>query len=432
MMQTKLFFLLALLQQTVNIQACPFHLADTSHSQTINNERRSTPNEVTKTAIENVRIFNGVDFETPSTVCLDGGYITNLDECSEAKTTVDGTGKFLIPGLVDSHLHLSDVQSLEDFTSYGLTTAMHMNCGNYTQCKAMEDLPGLANFVHAGRSAVGKNSSHEKTDPTRPKDTLIYPNTNVIQWTDWQFGNGSNFMKITAEVNGPSTEQQVQIVEHTHSKYRAQTMTHASAVMSYQQAVASKTDGIQHLPDDGILDNTTIQAILAQGQFVTPTLNVFEYAYRTPALQQYFGVSAGSNRTLEHVETNVRLLYQAGVPLIAGTDSVGTLVQNGTSVSVPWGLTLHYEMENFVNIVGMSPAEAINAATREAAKWHRVPDRGSVAVGQRADVLMLNSNPLLNITNTRDIAKAWAFGFEVASLAAVNSSDVNPGNLPET
>lgn len=175
----------------------------------------------------------------------------------------------------------------------------------------------------------------------------------------------------------------------------------------------SHTDGIQHVPDDGILDNATIAQIRQQGQYVTPTLNVFEFAYRSATLEKYFAVGTASNRSLTHAETNAQLLYHAGVPMIAGTDSVGMLSMNGSSVAVPWGLSLHYELQNLVNIVGMTPAEALNAGSREAARWHRVPDRGSIEVQKRADLLLLNSNPLEDISNTLDIDRIWAFGIEV-------------------
>ncbi|KAK9784250.1 putative Amidohydrolase-related domain-containing protein [Seiridium cardinale] len=364
-----------------------------------------------RTAIEDIRVFNGWRFDIPQTVCLDSGYIVDIGRCSEAQVTVNGTGKFLIPGLIDSHLHLTDVQSLEDFTSFGCTTAIHMNCMNSTQCDMNANQPGLASFIHAGRSAVGNGSLHERQDPTRLKDTLIYLDTDVTQWTSWQFGNVSDFTKITAEVNGPSTQQQTEIIQ----------------IAAYDQAVNSMTDGIQHVPDDGIIDAAAIQKILEQGQFVTPTLNVFEYAYRDPGLQQYFDVKPGSNRTLDHAQTNAQLLYEAGVPLIAGTDSVGSLDMNVTTVSVPFGLMLHYELQNFVKYLAMSPAEAINAATREAAKWHRVLDRGSVEIGKRADIVMLNSDPLVNITNTLDIAKIWVLGVQVSHVYSGNSTSPNPG-----
>lgn len=382
-----------------------------------------------RTAIKDIRVFDGDSFTSPKTVCIDGGWIVDVDGCSNPVKTVDGAGKYLVPGLIDSHLHLQDVESLENFTSYGLTTAIHMNCENYTQCHINANQVGLADFIWAGRSAVGKNSSHEKTDPTRPKDTLIYPDTDVVQFASDQFNNGSDFLKITAEVCGPSPEQQIQMVNTARHKYNKQSMTHASAILSYHQAVTSNTDGIQHVPDDGILDDNTIQKIVEQGQFVTPTINVFEFAYRNPLLLQYFSVSAGSNRSLEHAEENAKLLYQHGVPLIAGTDSVGTLTKDGKSTEVPWGLSLHFELQNFVNILGMSEVEALNAATRNAAMWHRLPDRGSIEVEKRADLLILNSDPLENITNTLDIDRAWAFGVEVDHIAKITSETMtNPAN----
>lgn len=103
------------------------------------------------------------------------------------------------------------------------------------------------------------------------------------------------------------------------------------------------------------------------------------------------------------------------------------MTMNGSSVTAPFGLGGHFEMQNLINIIGMSPAEAINAATREAAKWHRLPDRGTIEFGKRADLLMLGSNPLLNITNTPDIEKVWVLGAEVARVQKRDGEEIgNP------
>jgi imidazolonepropionase-like amidohydrolase len=405
------------------VTACPFHTVK-QEQRDYNNFRRSEAGPQTRTAISDVRVYNGLHFAGPETVCFDAGYIVDEHGCANAAVTINGTGKFLISGLIDSHLHLTDIASLESFTSYGLTTAMHMNCGNATQCQIMRHQPGLAQFFSAGRSAVGKNSSHEATDPVRPKDTLIYPGTNVTQFVVTQFDSGADFHKITAEVNGPSIQQQTDMIRVAHATYQKQAMTHASSILGYEEAVDSMTDGIQHVPDDGLLSDAIIALIKYQNQFVTPTLNVFEYAYspNNTQFRQYFGVTPGSNRTLSNAEENACRLYRAGIPLIAGTDSVGHLAANGLELDVPWGLTLHYELQHLVYIVGMTPAEAINAATSKAAKWHRIPDRGQIKVGMRADLLMLDSDPLIKIENTMDVHRIWALGIEVQHVARLNVS----------
>ncbi|KAH7185983.1 uncharacterized protein B0J16DRAFT_343069 [Fusarium flagelliforme] len=405
--------------------ACSFH--NTEDPRSIFNSRRSPPNLSTRTAIHDIRIFNGRTFTPRQTICLDNGLITSLTSCPHAPVQINSTGKFLLPGLFDSHVHLTDIHSLEDFTSYGCTTAMHMNCQNLTQCDILtsQEGQGLASVKRAGRSSVGINSLHAKNQPLRPKGEFTYPNTSGKAFVEWQFGNGSDFHKITAEVNGPTLEQQIDMVKTAHREFGKQTMTHAADVFAYQQAITSRTDGIQHVPDDGLLSDTMIRRIKAQKQFVTPTLNVYEFGFRDPVLQKYFNIQANSNRSIYHAETNARLLYNAGVPLILGTDSIGTMTMNGSSVTVPFGLSVHFEMQNLVNIVGMSPAEAINAATREAAKWHQLSDRGTIEVGKRADLLMLGSDPLVDITNTLDIERVWVYGAEVARVTKGDGNEMD-------
>ena len=93
-------------------------------------------------------------------------------------------------------------------------------------------------------------------------------------------------------------------------------------------------------------------------------------------------------------------------------------------MDVPWGLTLHYEPQNLVSIVGKSPAATLDAATQDATKWHRVPDRGSIETQKRADVVTLNSNRLENITNTRDIHGIWVLGVGVENVAKITNETI--------
>ncbi|KAI1379891.1 hypothetical protein F4677DRAFT_407930 [Hypoxylon crocopeplum] len=372
---------------------------------------RSPPPAMAKTAIRNVRVFNGDRFSAPKTILLDGGYIT--DRFGGIETVIDGTGQFLIPGLFDSHLHISDLSGLENATSYGLTTVMNMACRNYAACWPLRNQTGLASFYSAGIPATGVNGSHAKS-MNLPPSMLTYPDTNITEMVTQSFSNSSDFYKITAEVGGPTQQQQNEAVAATHEIFHGRTMTHAAAVDAYSQAVASRTDGIQHIPDDGVLSLCTIASMKAYGIFATPTMNIFKLGYENPAISQFLGRPNTTNMSYDNVIKNVQLLHKAGIPIVAGTDAVGVGLVPG--VDIPFGRTLHDELSYLVNEGGLTPAEALRAATSEPAKWHHLEDRGTIEVGKRADLVLLNSDPLVNISNTLDIASVWVGGIVVEKV----------------
>lgn len=103
---------------------------------------------------------------------------------------------------------------------------------------------------------------------------------------------------------------------------------------------------------------------------------------------------------------NIAALYKAGVHMALGSHDAG-----GTR---PLGWGSHMELEAFVNWVGMTPREAIVAATSAAAKVMGVDDRlGSIAAGKGADFLVLDANPLDDIRNTRRISQVYLRGKQV-------------------
>lgn len=75
-----------------------------------------------------------------------------------------------------------------------------------------------------------------------------------------------------------------------------------------------------------------------------------------------------------------------------------------------WGLSIHHELYLFVHKCGFTPAEALRAATYLNAKRFRFPDRGQVKVGLKADLVLIEGNPVENIDDTLNLRAVWKDG----------------------
>ena len=110
---------------------------------------------------------------------------------------------------------------------------------------------------------------------------------------------------------------------------------------------------------------------------------------RLPQVQAFYGIQA----------RNLAKMNAAGVRITMGTDG-----------NRPWGA--HEEMEDMV-LAGMTPAQVIVAATRNGAEFLRIADAGTLEAGKSADFIVLDANPLDDITNTRKISSVLLRGVAV-------------------
>jgi len=285
-----------------------------------------------------------------------------------------------------------------------------MACPDYALCASLKNQPGLTSFFTANRGITAPNTTHAIIFQTPPALLMTDPSQAPI-FVGNAFGNGSDWLKITAEPHGLSQESQNRLVELTHAR-GLQTATHATMIPFYLQAIASHTDGIQHSPGDGILTPAMVSSILTNNKWVTPTTVLVQALLRNPGA---LAVSTYTNKSWPVVIQNVKSMYESGVTLLVGTDAIPA--DGPLPVSHLLGSTLHEELDVFVNQVGFKPDEALRAATLLPALMHKLPDRGVIAEGKRADLVLLRSNPLKDISATRDIARVWNGGIEFSAVA---------------
>ena len=137
---------------------------------------------------------------------------------------------------------------------------------------------------------------------------------------------------------------------------------------------------------------------------IAPYLNTAEIE----GLKQGFPRRPGSSDDLNHAFEAVRALRKAGVPILAGTDAPNPGTAHGAS--------MHRELELLV-AAGLTPVEALTAATATPAAAFHLEGRGRVAPGMIADLLLVDGDPTTDILATRKIDVIWKRGVAVARTA---------------
>lgn len=371
-----------------------------------------------KIAITNVHVFDGYTYNNEtSTVVIDGSFIGK--DATNA-TIVDGKGGFLMPGLIDSHTHTLAIADLQNLTYYGATTTMCMSCWAATDlCASLCNQPGLTDVYSSGYSAVVPNASHAKLAMSNPAVDapayFIYNTSMTVNWTYDRINTGSDFIKLVAEAYPPSMSQD----EHNSIVKTAQdagywTATHASTLDAYTMAVNSGTNFIQHTPADGNLTDETIAQIVQKGLHVTPTVNIYQYSQ---AAQVSLDLTDDELTVINYtIGNNVKRMYDAGVTILTGTDS--SINSNGPA-TVYFGYSLHQELKILSNF-GVKNIDVLKGATSNAANAYNLLDRGAIAPGLRADLVLINGNPLEDMKQIDNIEKVWVAGEEYTGGKAID------------
>ncbi|HYV96357.1 MAG TPA: amidohydrolase family protein [Gemmatimonadaceae bacterium] len=373
-------------------------------------------------------------------------------------TVVDGTGKYLIPGLVDVHVHLSyntlaeQQQILTMFVANGVTTVVNL--------RGSAQVLDLRSAVAAGRTLGPRiySAGPYVNEPffTTPDEVERAVVEQKRAGYDFIKLHGSLSRAAYARLNAVARREGIRVVGHAPRNLGIEPMfTEHQYMLAHAEeflydTTNSSTDA--SLPRIDSLIPEFARSTARAGMWVSPNLTGFKsigrmadnldavlarpemkYLPRSnqigwgPATNPYtarFGKSAvpGILARYRLLEKMVREFHAAGVRLLIGTDAMNTGVVPGWSA--------HDELEDLV-AAGLSPFDALRAATSNAAEFLGEPgDKGTIAVGQKADLVLLDANPLTDIANSRKIAGVmlrgrWMSGADIASMLREISSGSN-------
>jgi imidazolonepropionase-like amidohydrolase len=351
-----------------------------------------------RTAVTNVRVFDGTGLSGPRTVVIDGDVIGDDPAGAGA---VDGGGGVLLPGLIDAHIHLHGRDSLEQLVRYGVTTGLDMATFSAELLASLRNQPGLTDIRSAGVPAIGPGGMHARI-PGMPAEAVVTDPGQAGEFVAARVAAGSDYLKIVLEApggGGPELPAARALTEAAHDAGLL-VVAHATSAGAYTMALDAGVDVLTHAP----LGAPITADDVARAGIVAPTLIMMK------------GVSAvaGRPQLYEGAKASVTALYRAGVPILAGTDANN---EPGVPSEVAHGESLHDELELLVE-AGLSTVDALRAATDLPAKHFRLDDRGAIRPGLRADLVLIDGDPIADITATRAITRVWCAGVEVKGPAA--------------
>lgn len=386
---------MSLVQYPINWAAT---LATTATSYVFDGGRCALPS---RTAIENVHVWDGEKRIPNTTVVIEGKTISLTGDTTGAKK-VDGKGGFLMPGLIDAHVHASNKRGLDVLAHYGITTVFDMGSFPSSQMPQWHDVGehGIASLLFSGAAAcVG--GGFPSILPGFPKDSSeIYSAENATNFVETRVKEGADFLKIFINDDQLPEQEYQEIIKKKADHYNKVLVSHAPDYDSHKVARAVGGKMITHLPKARALDKEPVQEMLDNGQIAIPTLIMMRNL-------AHLGRRLGKPYDYVYSNESVSLLYKMGVPILAGTDAAKPL-----QGLVLYGSSLHTEMK-LLRDAGMSTEDVLRSATLLPAKYFGLSDRGRIVPGMRADLLLLSADPLEDISNSDKIVQIWTAGTTV-------------------
>jgi imidazolonepropionase-like amidohydrolase len=334
---------------------------------------------------------------------------------------VDLTGKTVMPAIIDAHKHLAVtrdalIDQLQHFAYYGIgaTMSLGQDTGDEVYQVRAETIPNAARYRTAGRGITGLEPGRSKApfwvtseaEVRKDVDEMAAKKVDIMKF--WVDDRDHTVTKLSPELYRAG-------IDEAHKK-GLRTIAHIFTLEDAKGVLRAGIDNFAHSVRDKDVDDEYIKLVKAKPNFIVDpnlpdrglkadrswlrdSMTAAEFqkvqadTKDDPKAQQFFGIQC----------RNLARLNKEGIKISLGSDG-----------PIPWAA--HEEMADMAGC-GMTPAQVIVAATRNAADLMKLTDAGTIAAGKSADFLVLDANPLDDITNTRRINTVYLRGGQVDRAA---------------
>jgi len=402
------------------------------------------------TALMNARVIDGTGRPAmeKSTIVIQNGRVQAVGAnpaVPAGATRVDMAGKTIMPGMINAHGHVQKgldpkipiredlIRQLRMYGHYGVTTVVSLGANPDDEMEQirLRDEQGTPTLDRSRVFTSGRSVRRFKTPEEARADTArvaaIKPDIIKMHFDD-------------PPGNMDEATWTAIFEEATKRGYRV--APHIFYLRDAKGVVKNGADVLAHSVRDQDVDAALIAAMKAGNVGVIPTLTrevaVFVYEstppwftdpfflrgmslfkehvdiVSTPEFQQRVRndkVAQSIKQALVQAKKNLKIMHDAGVPVAMGTDGG---VPNNMTFGRFQGFLEHMELELMVES-GLTPMQALTAATGTAAQLMQLKEIGTIAPGNWADLLVLDANPLQNISNTKQINSVWVAGRRLAA-----------------
>lgn len=362
--------------------------------------------------ITNARVVDVNDgtVSEPTTVVVEGGRITVIAaaEVPESATTVDLMGRYLAPGLLDAHVHVSSAADARRALLQGVTTMRSMGTSHYVDV-GMRELQAAGHLEVPQYLAAGyhvRPPAAEAFFQDHPELGHLYGQDvrgeeAVRAMTRAIVSRGVDFVKTNATERAglPDTDPRRQFYSEAELRAIVEEARRAGIPVAAHAhgdagARAAVLAGVRSIEHGTYISPETLATMVEMGTYLVPTIAIVSDLTIPGGDYDNAVLNIRGRHMLPRVREMARNAHEMGVKIVAATD---------TGYGPESTTTLAHELIEFAGI-GMTPLEALRAATTTAAELFGLEGRvGAIAPGLEADLIVLERNPLDDIAVVQDV-----------------------------